>query len=112
MGAFGAALIAKERYVEGHKTTLLGPDELKDFNIKTRVARCGQCSNNCLLTISNFGKGKMRFVSGNRCERGASKEKANESLPNLFEYKYNRVFDYHLWPIEKAKRGVVGIPRV
>ena len=68
MGAFEAALIAKERYVEGHKTTLLGPDELRTLIYKTRVARCGQCSNNCLLTISNFGKGK-RFVSGNRCER-------------------------------------------
>ena len=111
MGAFGAALIAKERYVEGHETSLLGPDELKDFNFQTRVARCGQCSNNCLLTISNFGKGK-RFISGNRCERGAGKEKADRSLPNLFEYKYNRVFDYEPLPIEKAKRGVVGIPRV
>lgn len=111
MGAFGAALIAKERYVEGHETSLLGPDELKDFNFQTRVARCGQCSNNCLLTISNFGKGK-RFISGNRCERGAGKEKADRSLPNLFEYKYNRVFDYEPLPVEKAKRGVVGIPRV
>ena len=111
MGAFGAALIAKERYVEGHETSLLGPDELEDFSIKTRVARCGQCSNNCLLTISIFGEGK-RFVSGNRCEKGAGKEKSNTSLPNLFEYKYNRVFGYEPLPMEKAKRGVVGIPRV
>ena len=111
MGAFGAALIAKERYVQGHETSLLGPSQLENFDIRTRVARCGQCSNNCLLTISYFGEGK-RFISGNRCEKGAGKEKAEKTLPNLFQYKYNRVFDYEPLPIEKAKRGVIGIPRV
>lgn len=111
MGAFGAALISKERYKKGHETTLLDSDQLENFKIKTRVARCGQCSNNCLLTINNFGRGK-RFISGNRCEKGAGKQKAKKSLPNLFQYKYDRAFDYESLPVEKAKRGVVGIPRV
>lgn len=34
----------------------------------------------------------------------------NINLPNLYKYKYNRLFDYT--PIENAPRGVIGIPRV
>jgi predicted nucleotide-binding protein (sugar kinase/HSP70/actin superfamily) len=33
-------------------------------------------------------------------------------LPNLFEYKYNRLFDYKPLEEAEAKRGTVGIPRV
>ena len=34
MGAFGAALIAKERCPQKHTTTLLGPDKLQNLEIK------------------------------------------------------------------------------
>ena len=111
MGAFGAALIARERYEQGQQTSLLSLEELENFSMKTRVARCGLCSNNCLLTINNFGKGK-RFITGNRCEKGSGNQKSDKSLPNLFKYKYDRLFQYQSLPIEEAKRGRVGIPRV
>lgn len=111
MGAFGAALIAKERYIEGLKTSLLSEAELNEFDIKINVARCGLCSNNCLLTINKFKSGE-RFVSGNRCERGAGKIKAHSSLPNLFDYKFKRLFEYEPLPTQGSKRGTVGIPRV
>lgn len=111
MGAFGAALIAKERYEEGYKTSLLDKSQLDGFSIKTNIARCGGCSNNCLLTINIFGNGE-KFVSGNRCERGAGKQKTKNSLPNLFDYKYKRLFEYEPLMESEAKRGTVGIPRV
>jgi predicted CoA-substrate-specific enzyme activase len=111
MGAFGAALIAKERYEEGYETSLLNEVQLNEFNVKTNVSRCRFCSNNCLLTINKFGNGE-RFVSGNRCERGAGGIKEHGSLPNLFEYKYQRLFKYQALSTSKAKRGAVGIPRV
>jgi len=111
MGAFGAALIAREGYVKGHKTKLLGESELEDYKLDTVVSRCGLCSNNCLLTINNFGKDK-KFISGNRCERGAGREKEVNSLPNLFNYKYKSLFKYKSLKTEEAKRGTVGIPRV
>jgi len=111
MGAFGAALIARERYEEGYKTSLLGECQLNGFNLETVVSRCGQCSNNCLLTINKFGNGE-KFISGNRCERGTGKEKEKNSLPNLFSYKYKRIFSYKPLDIGQAKRGIVGIPRV
>lgn len=111
MGAFGAALIAKERYVEGEASTLLDGEALERFKMKTRSARCGLCSNSCLLTINKFPSGE-RFISGNRCERGAGKSNDENALPNLVRYKYNRLFSYKTLEREEAPRGTVGIPRV
>jgi len=34
MGAYGVALIAKERYEEGHVSTILKAEELDNFNMK------------------------------------------------------------------------------
>lgn len=111
MGAFGAALIAKERYVKGEASTLLDADALDSFDMQTRSTRCGLCSNHCLLTINKFPSGE-RFISGNRCERGAGKSKDDNALPNLVRYKYNRLFNYKTKELEEAPRGTVGIPRV
>jgi predicted nucleotide-binding protein (sugar kinase/HSP70/actin superfamily) len=63
------------------------------------------------LTINKFSGGR-RFISGNRCERGLGKNVNNSCVPNLFEYKYERLFSYKPIAPEDAKRGVVGIPRV
>ncbi len=111
MGAYGAALIAKERCPAGHRSTLLGPKELEQLDVKTAKARCGLCGNNCLLTINRFGK-DGRFISGNRCERGAGGEPNPRKLPNLYRERSDRLFAYTPLPIEKAPRGRIGIPRV
>lgn len=111
MGAFGAALIARERHSEGHITTLLKDEELKDFGMETSMERCRLCGNNCLLTIKKFSSSE-EFISGNRCERGAGAEKLENGIPNLYEYKYKRVFGYKPLASEKAIRGTIGLPRV
>lgn len=111
MGAFGAALIAKERHEECADSSLLNAAQLYEFNLETVVSRCGLCSNNCLLTINRFGNGES-FISGNRCERGAGKVKESGTLPNLFKYKYKRLFQYKPLDAAQARRGIVGIPRV
>ncbi len=112
MGAFGCAIIAKERYIEGEKSTLLSNEEIKKFKIETDFSRCGRCGNNCLLTVNKFSDGE-EFISGNRCEKalGVIKKK-NEEIPNLYKYKYKRIFNYKPLPLNEAKRGVIGIPRV
>lgn len=112
MGAFGAALIGRERYEEGYVSTLMTGESLEDFNISTDYKRCKKCGNTCLLTISSFS-GKERFISGNRCEKGAGLDKNKyEELPNLYQYKNLRTFQYKPLPLEDAKRGIIGIPRV
>ena len=112
MGAYGAALIAKERFHEDEKTNLLSKELLSEFHPNSTNRRCGKCQNQCLLTITNFPNGES-FIAGNRCERGSELERTNtEQLPNLYQYKYQRTFHYHPLEPEVAKRGVIGIPRV
>ena len=113
MGAFGAALIAKERFhMAGEKeTTMLPLDKIIALQYTTSMTRCKGCNNHCVLTINQFGSGR-HYISGNRCERGLGLAKAKKEIPNLFDYKYHRMFDYEPLPLDQADRGVVGIPRV
>ena len=133
MGAFGAALIARERYhmanenlrkkrpteeidrpigAYGHvATTMLPMDRIIDLQYSTKMTRCQGCNNHCVLTINQFGAGR-NFISGNRCERGLGKSKIKKDIPNLFAYKLKRMFDYEPLPEDLAVRGEVGIPRV
>lgn len=111
MGAFGVALIARERYEEGSKTSLISLESLDKLKVDTTMKRCSHCGNNCLMTINNFSEGGQ-FVTGNRCERGVEKEITKKKIPNLYEYKYNRTFNYIPLKKDEAKRGTVGIPRV
>ncbi len=111
MGAFGAALIARERYDGSRTTSMLPMKKILNLTYDTKLARCKGCTNNCLLTVNRFSGGRQ-FVSGNRCERGLGKEKNKENIPNLFDYKNKRVFSYESLPADLAVRGTVGIPRV
>lgn len=111
MGALGAALIAKERYNPKKQTTLLCKDELSNFTYKTNMRRCGGCGNNCLLTINIFSDGS-KYITGNRCEKGAGIVNKNRDIPNLYDYKYKRTFAYKPLDKKEAKRGTIGIPRV
>ena len=113
MGAFGAALIARERYgeTEDYKTTMLSIDQINSLQYSTSMTTCQGCTNHCRLTINKFTGGRQH-ISGNRCERGIGKVKNAEGIPNLFDYKYKRLFSYEPLEADKAIRGTVGIPRV
>ena len=111
MGAFGAALIARERYVECEGTTMLSIDDINALEYSTTMTKCRGCTNTCRLTINHFSGGR-KFITGNRCERGLGKEKSKNQMPNLFDYKFHRYFDYTPLEESEAKRGVIGIPRV
>ena len=148
MGAYGAALIAKDQWSdliaikpgedfildkEPVLSSLASLEELESFKVDLELTRCGKCNNNCLLTINTFYTGAegRSFVTGNRCERGAELEggkttvdatnakknalggKEDGLLPNLFEWKYNRLFRHYKPLLKKdAPRGEIGIPRV
>ena len=111
MGAFGAALIARERYSAGYVTTMLSIDKINALEFETSMAKCKGCTNNCRLTINRFSGGRQ-YISGNRCERGLGKPKNPSQTPNLFDYKLKRLFSYEPLTPDKAPRGRVGIPRV
>ena len=111
MGAFGAALIARERYDKEKASTMLPIEKINTLEYKTTMANCKGCTNNCRLTINKFSGGRQ-YISGNRCERGIGKEKNKDHIPNLYEYKYKKLFSYVPLTPDKAPRGQVGIPRV
>ena len=111
MGAFGAALIARERYSPEKETTMLPIEKINTLKYSTTMANCKGCTNNCRLTINKFSGGRQ-YISGNRCERGIGKEKNKDNIPNLFDYKYKTIFGYTPLQEDEAVRGKVGIPRV
>ncbi|NLW89589.1 MAG: 2-hydroxyglutaryl-CoA dehydratase [Clostridiaceae bacterium] len=111
MGAFGAAIVAKNRCEnKSDRSSLMSLEELDQFRMETKMSICQLCTNHCKLTISTFSNDK-RFVSGNRCERGEGKDKDENKLPNMFKYKYDRTFRYRPLAPDKAPRGTIGIPR-
>ena len=112
MGAFGAAITAANEYEEGEKSLLISKEEVEKFEVSTTNTRCKGCTNSCLLTISQFADGS-RYITGNRCERGAGNlEKSDKDIPNLYKIKQELLFARPILQEEDAKRGVIGIPRV
>ena len=105
MGAFGAALYAMEHHKA--ETSLVNAEQLAAFRHKAIASVCKGCNNRCPLTINTFSDGS-RYISGNKCERGGGAESAN-SLPNLMQYKYERLLNY----AKKSNgRARIGIPFV
>jgi predicted CoA-substrate-specific enzyme activase len=111
MGAYGASLIAIERYVQGEKSSILNVEALDNFSFESEMKRCKLCGNNCMLTMNHFSDGTS-YVSGNRCEKGAGMERTDSDIPNLYDYKYKRIFDYQSLPESLSYRGTVGLPRI
>ena len=105
MGAYGAALFAKNNANE--RTDMISRAELENFTHRSEFSVCKLCTNKCPLTISYFGDTK--FVSGNKCERGAGKE-IRHDITNLFEFKNELLRKYRKPPKQDAPR--VGIPFV
>lgn len=110
MGAFGSALIAKERCESTTEaSSVMSLQAIRNFSVRHSMVRCKVCENHCAMTVNRFSDGR-KFITGNRCERGLGNKHETNNLPNLFEYKYERVFNYT--PLENPKRGTIGIPRV
>ena len=105
MGAYGAALFAKNNANE--RTDMISRAELESFTHSSEFSVCRLCTNKCPLTISHFGDTK--FVTGNKCERGAGKE-IRHDITNLFEFKNELLKKYRKPPKQGAPR--VGIPFV
>ena len=72
MGAFGAALIARDRYHGQPDRDAATLPDIAALTYTAKTARCGGCENNCLLTVNTFSDGG-RYISGNRCERAGGK---------------------------------------
>lgn len=104
MGAFGAALYAKENVASD--STTISDGEIKNFSYSSKSTNCKGCTSNCNVNIITFAD-KSRYVSGNKCERGAGLKPASADL-DIYAYKQERLLQSVTGA--KGKRGKVGIP--
>ena len=112
MGAYGAAIIARERADTHQSSSLLSAAAMRKLTCTTNSTRCKGCHNRCVLTSSNFSDGRV-FRSGNRCEKGGgTRRQEYPPMPNIFAWKEHRLFDhYQPLPVNQAPRGRLGIAR-
>lgn len=113
MGAFGAALYARERHQAlGRKqSSIMSAAEVAAFQHQARPVTCQGCANHCSLTVNLFPNGR-RFISGNKCERGQGGKPLDR--PNVYEY-INDKFKALMQEAEaemQPERLTVGIPLV
>ena len=106
MGAYGCALYAKRKKIKESK--IISKEDLESFKHKSKIAKCGLCTNRCNLTINIFNDGE-KYISGNRCEKPTGNKKS-ESIPNMYQYKYKKLREYE--SLDEGKRGTIGLPMV
>ena len=83
-------LLARDRAGADGTSTILSAEDIAHLTVTQKHVRCGRCSNNCQLTVNDFGGGR-RFITGNRCEKGAG-QKAEDRGPQ---------------PLQKEKRAAL-----
>ena len=105
MGAYGAALYAKQMKQHDGYSGILSYEEMKSFSYSIKSVTCKGCNNKCQLTVNDFGNGR-RFIGGNRCEKPVTNKSQDDSL-NLYEYKLKTLAAF---PEGEGKRGVIGLP--
>ncbi len=105
MGAFGAALYAKENTTNTLLSAIVTDAELRNFSYTSRSVNCRGCTSHCAVNILTFSDGR-RFISGNKCERGAGLKPSEHPL-DLYDFKYKNLLAL---PSKKGTRGRVGLP--
>lgn len=112
MGAFGAALLARERTRADTPWLALHPESLDAARVIQRQFRCKGCGNHCALTMNRFPSGD-KFFSGNRCDFAMkSRGLGCKDDSTFLSWKEKRLFGGIPLDRADAPRGVIGIPRV
>ncbi len=109
MGAFGAALYARSLKLES--STLMDTRALASFTHTSKAATCHGCGNNCHLTINTFAGGE-KYISGNKCERGAGLKppEGADIIPNLHRFKRDGLAALAEASLTHSTRGTIGFP--
>ncbi len=110
MGAYGAALYAKEKAAgRPELSSIITKEELESFTHKVTVTTCGLCGNGCKLTVNAFNGGR-KYIGGNRCEKPVNKSSGRRDL-NIYSYKLDLLAEYTKKPPQTKKyRGKIGLP--
>lgn len=106
MGAFGAALYAKENARESSST--LSAKQLAEFSYEAKSANCGGCTSRCDINIVTFSDG-TKHVSGNKCERGAGMKPSSSDL-DMYAFKQRLLAECVPSVPTKDAKAKVGLP--
>ena len=108
MGAYGAALYARSLGLE--KSSTLSAEGVAAFTHTSKAATCHGCGNNCHLIINTFAGGE-KYISGNKCERGAGGKlpEGVDIVPDLHRYKREKI-EALAESARDGGRGTVGLP--
>lgn len=113
MGAFGAALYAKDmqKVKSASDSSILPLDAVETFKNVTKVIYCNRCTNHCALTVNKFANGET-CISGNKCERGQGF--AANNLPNVYEYTLDTIRNImqEAKDTYDPKKTTIGLPLV
>lgn len=114
MGAYGAALTARDTYREDGRNAsrFVGLEKLETVgDYEKRTIRCRGCENKCTVTKLIF-QNKNAFYTGNRCEKiFTNSGKKVRKGANLPAHKYQILFDRETTPASTSVL-TLGIPRV
>ncbi|MDO5560364.1 MAG: acyl-CoA dehydratase activase [Oscillospiraceae bacterium] len=105
MGAFGAALYAKEHSTGS--SAILDKESVDKFSYSSKAFQCGGCTAKCNLNLITFNNNE-KYISGNKCDKGAGK-KENTKENCLFEYKYDLLLSTNLKQ-ENKPAARIGLP--
>ncbi|MCL2055448.1 MAG: acyl-CoA dehydratase activase [Oscillospiraceae bacterium] len=108
MGAFGAALYAKEK--SPAKSNLITAQKLAEFSYSSKQTSCKGCTAKCGLTVITFGDNR-KFFSGNRCEKGEGLPHAAQDLC-IYQYKYDKLLSVIEEKPQGTPKAKVGLPLV
>ncbi len=108
MGAFGAALFAKENE-KSEGSGIISPEMLLDFVHTAKSTTCKGCTNNCQLTVNTFAGG-ARYISGNKCQKGLGIAENDQDNINLHKFKRERLAHIAAGARKDSKFGTIGLP--
>lgn len=120
MGAIGAAMVAKEAAEKvDFRQTFIGMEGLRDFAMEQSTGVvCPHCTNHCKRTVVTFSTGD-RWVTNNRCERGAVLDDTAETAVKKkrgtdgFAFRRSLVFSHYEYErVSEEKHITIGLPRV
>lgn len=114
MGALGAAYYSYELWNKNKQVSQCIPysNRHKALEYDSRQIICKGCNNNCIVTKFTFSQNTIHY-SGNKCEKVfSSKGQQKERGENIYEYKYDLLFNRQLQAIQKPLNLTIGIPRI
>lgn len=114
MGALGAAYFAQTCYNnKPEASSFIGyANRHEALSYTTKQINCKGCSNCCTVTKFTFANGSFHF-SGNKCEKVfTSKGNTAERGENLYEFKYDLLFNRDMNALNDVKNVRIGIPRI